>query len=374
MTNPNDINNVYETSSTQTTQSAQSSQHGQNVPPPIHIQLPPQRSFGCGMFFLQFFIGIAIFFGCGFLLIIALAIIGATMSEQIEELSHKETLLKEKFVKGNSKAKNKVAILTISGIIRSEEDGFVAKQIRQITNDVNVKAVVLRVDSPGGTISGSDYYLYLLKKMKVERSLPIIVSMGAIAASGGYYVSTAGDEIYAEPTTATGSIGVIVPLFNAASLCQKIGFESTPITSGPLKNMGDFTKPLSEEERKIWQNLVDESFKQFKSVIIDGRKNFEENPDSLDKIATGQVYTAKEAKNNGLIDEIGYIDDAITKAIDLSGINELDLKVIKYKAKSSFVDVILESKSELNPLNAEAISDFTTPKVYLIMPNVLPVK
>ncbi|MDR2172195.1 MAG: signal peptide peptidase SppA [Planctomycetaceae bacterium] len=360
MSNPNDIYNTQKNDPNQ---------------PTINIQIPPQKtSLGCGSLFLQFIVSVAIFFACGFLFIVFIAAIGATMSESIEELSHRETLLSEKFVKGNAKSKNKIAILTISGIIKSEDDGFVAKQIRQITNDTNVKAVVLRVDSPGGTISGSDYYLHLMKKMKVERSLPIIVSMGSVAASGGYYVSMIGDEIYAEPTTITGSIGVIIPLFNAESLCEKIGVHSTPVVSGNLKTMASITKAPTEEELTIWQNLVNDSFKQFKDVIKDGRKNFDENPELLDKLATGQIYNANEAKENGLIDNIGFIDDAIEKAISLSGLSEFELKVIKYKPKAAFVEALLEGKIKSNPLNAENISDATTPKIYMIMPQVLPVK
>ncbi|MDR1485928.1 MAG: signal peptide peptidase SppA [Planctomycetaceae bacterium] len=374
MTNPNDIYATQTNQTNQTNQSTSSNQHGQNSPLPIYIQLPPQRTFGCGSLLLQFIVGVTIFFVCGFLFIVVLAVIGATMSSSIEELSQQEKPLTEKFVKGNSKSKNKIAILTISGIISTEEDGFIAKQIRQINNDYNVRAVVLRVNSPGGTVSGSDYYLYLMKKMKSARNLPIVVSMGAIAASGGYYVSMAGDEIYAEPTTTTGSIGVIIPLFNTASLCQKIGIESTPITSGHLKNMGSFTKKLTDEERKVWQNLVDDSFAQFKAVIREGRKNFADDPDLLDKLATGQVYNANEAEKNGLIDKIGYIDDAIDRAINLSGLSEFDVKVIKYKPKSAFMETLLESKSAANPLGAETISDLSTPKIYMIMPQVIPVK
>jgi protease-4 len=383
MTNPNDIYSIQEhpnqsgqsNQSNQSDQSNKSNQRDPNVPP-IYIQLPPQQTFGCGALLVKFIVGIAIFFVCGLLMLVTLSIIGATMSETIEELSHQESVLTEKFVKGNSKSKNKIAILTISGIIRSEEDGFVAKQIRQISSDANVKAIVLRVDSPGGTISGSDYYLHLMKKMKHERNVPIVVSMGSIAASGGYYVSMVGNEIYAEPSTITGSIGVIVALFNAADLCKKIGVESTPITSGSLKGMGSITKPLDKEERKIWQDLVDENFKQFKDIIRTGRKIFDDDPELLDKLATGQIYSAAEAKQNGLIDEIGYIDDAIKKAIDLSGINEYDVKVIKFKPKVNIVETLLESKTGSIQITntAETINDLSTPKVYLIMPQVLPIK
>jgi protease-4 len=157
----------------------------------------------------------------------------------------------EKFFSGNHDSNEKIAIITIEGMIISNEDGFIAKAIQQATADENVKAVVLRVDSPGGTMTGSDYYLHLLKKMKSERRIPVVVSMGSVAASGGYYVSMVGDEIYAEPATITGSIGVIASLFDASELLDTIGVKSTPITSGPFKAMGSFAKPMSEEERAI---------------------------------------------------------------------------------------------------------------------------
>ncbi|MDR1924765.1 MAG: signal peptide peptidase SppA [Planctomycetaceae bacterium] len=343
--------------------------------PPIYIQVPPpQRTWGCGTFFLQFIVGVAIFFVSGFLLFVGLAFIGGAMSASLEQLAQRETPLTEKLVTGNIKSTDKIAILSISGVISTEEDGYIVKQIRQISKDPNVKAVVLRVDSPGGTMSGSDYYLHLMQQMKEDRKIPIVVSMGSLAASGGYYVSMIGDEIYAEPTTTTGSIGVIVPLFNVAALCKKIGVESTPITSGNLKAMGSITKQLNDEEKQIWQKLVDDSFNKFKEVIREGRKDFEDDPEKLDKLATGQVYNAKEALDNGLIDKIGYIDDAINRAMDLSGTSELDVKVIKYKQKNTFVESFLDGNTTKNPLNSEAISEITSPKVYLLLPNVLPVK
>ncbi|MDR1480921.1 MAG: signal peptide peptidase SppA [Planctomycetaceae bacterium] len=370
MSNTNDIFNVQDNNQ----QFKQPPNFNQTPPQPIYIQMPQQKSMGCGFLIMQLLAGVASFVVCGVLCLVVLGAIGATMSTSIEELSQKEKPLSEKLISGDAKAQNKIAVLTISGIIQTEEDGYIVKQIRTISKDHNVKAVVLRVDSPGGTISGSDYYLNLLKKLKASRDIPVVVSMGSVAASGGYYVSMVGDEIFAEPTTVTGSIGVIIPLFNAADLCKKLGVESTPITSGPLKNMGSLTEPLSEDERKIWQKLVDDNFAQFKSVIREGRKNFDQNPEELDKIATGQVYNATEAKDNGLIDEIGFIDDAIEKAISLTGLSEFDVKTIKYKPKIAFLGTLMENRFNANPIDAKAVSNLTTPQVYLIMPQVLPVK
>jgi protease-4 len=279
----------------------------------------------------------------------------------------------EKVIGGNRDAHSKIAVVTIDGVIAGDADGFVAKQIRRVVSDRNVQAVVLRVNSPGGTMAGSDYYLYLLKKMKSERRVPVVVSMGSMAASGGYYVSMIGDEIYAEPSTITGSIGVIASLFDASELFKKAGVESTPIVSGPHKAMGSFAKPMSEDERAIWQNLVDDNFDRFKQIIREGRKEFANNPEELDKLATGRIYTANEAVAHKLIDEIGYLDDAVKRAGRLANMVERDYKVIQYKPKLAMIDALLEGRAPNKLLSEKTLSGVTTPKVYLIYPYVFPV-
>jgi protease-4 len=220
-------------------------------------------------------------------------------------------------------------------------------------------------------MSGSDYYLYLLKQMKAERDIPIVVSMGSVAASGGYYVSMVGDEIYAEPSTITGSIGVIVSLFDASELLKNIGVEPNLIVSGSHKAMGSFTKPLSEEERAIWQRLIDVNFDRFKEIILEGR-NDKLSEAELDKLATGQVFSSNDAEANKLIDKIGYIDQAVLQAGKLANLTERDYKVIQYKQKITFVD-LFEVRSPNKLLSTKTLSEVTTPKVYLLCPNVLPV-
>ena len=283
-----------------------------------------------------------------------------------------EGLLPEKYVSGEKTAADKVAILTISGTILGNEDGFVKKQIDSVTKDKQVKAVVLRIVSPGGTISGSDYYLEQLKKMKSEREIPVVVSMGAMATSGGYYVAMAGDHLFAEQTTITGSIGVIAPMYNLAELCQKIGVSSDPIVSGPMKGMGNITKPMSEEEKKIWQTLIDDSFDHFKAIVREGRANFAANPEELDAIATGQVYTANQALENGLIDEIGFLDDAVEYAIDKAGLNSNNSKVVKYTSRKGLMDVLLEGQAEEAAAQTTIMNMLTNPQPYYLMPGALP--
>ena len=147
------------------------------------------------------------------------------------------------------------AIPAIGGI--PDADSFVKRQIDHVMKDENVKAVVLRVDSPGGSVSGSDYIYHHLRVMLGERKIPLVVSMGGMAASGGYYVAMAvghePDTIFAEPTTFTGSIGVLIPHYDLAGLMDKIGAKEDSVLSAPLKGMGSLSRPLTGKERKIFQ-------------------------------------------------------------------------------------------------------------------------
>jgi protease-4 len=133
---------------------------------------------------------------------------------------------------------------------------------------------------------------------------------------------------------------------------------------------------MSNEEKEVWQRLVDDSFKRFKQVIRDGRSVFADDADKLDQLATGQIYTAAEAKDHGLIDEIGFLDDAIKKAMDLAALTEHNSKAIRYKPKLSFMDALLESRATPNKLStetiAETITKMATPRVYLLCPYVPP--
>lgn len=340
--------------------------------PPYQNVYYQQPSVGCGTYLFRFAVGGVLLFVGGFLMIFFLGVLGLAMSGSIEQVGMQEKPLSEKLVQGDWSSKSKVAIISINGMIMESENGYIPKQIKQVLKDKDVKAVVLRVDSPGGTMTGSDYYLYLLKEMKSKRNIPVIVSMGSMAASGGYYVSMVGDEIYAEPTTITGSIGVIVPMYKGVGLCEKIGVESTPITSGPLKTMGSFDKPLTDEQKAVWQALVDDNFKRFKNVIIEGRENFNADPKKLDDLATGQIYTATEAEENGLIDKIGYLDDAIAAAMKKAGLSENTSKTIRYRPKMSFMEAITEAKAPKTVLDTRTLFNLTSPKVYLLEPNSLP--
>ena len=277
----------------------------------------------------------------------------------------------------NELGADKVAIIAVEGLIMGG-DGFVKQQIDRVREDTSVKAIVLRVDSPGGTVTGSDYIYHHLKKLRDERKLPMVVSMGGMAASGGYYVSMAvgdaKDAIFAEPTTWTGSIGVVIPHYNVAGLMEEWEVEEDSIKSHPLKQMGSPTKKLTEEERKIFQELVDDSFARFKDIVKNGRPDFKEHPEKLDAIATGQVFTTNQALANGLVDKEGFIEEAIDRAIALAKLNKENVRVVEYGRPPTLADLLLsvesplrrDSQSQSPSLDLSALLELTTPRAYYL--------
>src|SRR4051794_11490907 len=236
-------------------------------------------------------------------------------------------------------ATKKIAIIEVSGAIMEGEDSFAEKQIDSVRQDPDVVGVVVRVNSPGGTVTGSDFIYHHLRELAEKRKLPIVVSMGSVCASGGYYIAMAvGSEpntIFAEPTTWTGSIGVIIPHFDVSGGLSKLGITEDSIASAPLKKMGSPTRPMSAEEKKILQTLVDDSFKDFKAIVASGRPKFKDNAADLDAVATGQIFTAKQALAKGLVDRIGFIDDAIARATELAGQNADSVRCVKYEKRPS---------------------------------------
>jgi len=277
--------------------------------------------------------------------------------------------VREEFVSHNRQAADKIAVMELEGAILSGE-GFIKNQIDRAKKDDNVKAIVLRVNSPGGTVTGSDYIYHHLRELAKEKNVPLVVSMGSVAASGGYYVAMAvGDTpeaIFAEPTTWTGSIGVIIPHYDLSGMLKDLGIEQDSIASHPLKKMGSFTKPMTEKEREIFQELVDQSFSRFKDIVRSGRPKFQENPEALDAVATGQIFTASQAVDNGLVDRIGFLEEAVDRAIELSGVDSKQVKVVRYKPEPSLADVMFGSGAQTRAFDWHALLELTSPRAYYL--------
>lgn len=284
------------------------------------------------------------------------------------EMTAADSHIEERYHSLAKTAADKIAVLELEGTIM-EGDGFLKKQIDRVKQDKSIKAVVLRVNSPGGTVTGSDFMYHHLVKLREERKIPIVVSMGSVAASGGYYIAMCvGDQpdtIFAEPTTWTGSIGVVIPHYDLSDLAGKLGISDDSIKSHRLKLMGSPVKEMTDEERKIFQTLVDESFAGFKEIVKSGRPKLRDKPEDLDKVATGQVFTADQALKAGLVDKKGFIEDAIDRAVELAGLDKDRVKAIRYHKPVGLFDLLLEARA---PQRSElaAFFDLTTPRAYYL--------
>jgi protease-4 len=271
-------------------------------------------------------------------------------------------------------ATKKIAIIDVSGAIMEGEDSFAMQQIKRVRDDKDVVGVVLRINSPGGTVTGSDYILHHLRELVDKRKLPLVASMGSVCASGGYYIAmSVGDQptsVFAEPTTWTGSIGVIIPHFDVSGGLSKLGISEDSIASGPLKKMGTPTRPMTEAERKILQTLVDDSFKGFKEIVTSGRPKFKSDPAALDAVATGQIFTAQQALDRGLVDKIGFIEAAIARATELAGENAESVRCVKYERMPTLVGALVGADAQLAPARAALevswLIDLATPRAYYL--------
>lgn len=262
-----------------------------------------------------------------------------------------------------------VAIVRVEGAIITTDDedfingagsGTVIHDLRRAQENDDVRAIVLRVDSPGGTVTGSAQIHDFIRD---EVTKPVVVSMFGVAASGGYYVSAPADYIFARPDTLTGSLGVIITLYDAQDLLDEIGLEVIDITSGPNKSIGNPWEELTPAQREIFEQIIEEGYDDFVRVIVEGR-GLEEA--AVREIADGRVYSGRQAQELGLVDELGDLREAIRKAADLGGISG-EPRIIEYERLPSFQDFLVGFNSRLETSEADAVlqtvMDLTTPVI-----------
>lgn len=289
----------------------------------------------------------------------------------------------EKFHSLSKSASKKIAIIDISGTI-FESDDFTERQIDRVRKDEHVVAVVLRINSPGGTVTYSDLLHHKLRQLATGASregagegqpLPMVVSMGSVCASGGYLLATAvGDSdpntIFAEPSTITGSIGVMIPHYDLSGLLDAWNVKDDSVVSHELKDMGSLTKTMTEEERKIFQNMVDEMLADFKDKVKAARPVLRDNPADLDAVATGQIFTAKQAVELKLVDKIGYLDAAIERAAELAKQDPDSLRCVRYKRQPGPLDALLGTSSQSQRrelrIDASSLLELATPRAYYL--------
>ncbi len=232
----------------------------------------------------------------------------------------------------NIPLKDKVALIRIEGPILDSKNAV--DEIKEYAKDTSIKAIILRVDSPGGAVAPSQEIYSEVKKAAARKA--VVVSMGAIAASGGYYISCPATRIVANAGTLTGSIGVIMEIPNIEGLMTKIGVKTEVIKSGKNKDIGSAFRAMKPEERELLQGVMDNVHEQFIRAVAEGRKL---KVDAVREIADGRIFTGEQAAAKGLVNELGTLEDATKIAAKLGGIKGEPEVVIK-KDKVSFIDML----------------------------------
>lgn len=332
---------------------------------PVRVPRRSEPSILSGVFrwFGRLFITVSL--GINLLVLIALLSAGKTISHlgETDYLTAKKT------------ARDKIAVIHMDGVIMEGLMEYPRKQIEQAAEDESVKAVVLRINSPGGSITASDDLYKRLGELSAGNPIknalpkPIVVSMASVAASGGYYIAMPAKHIVAERTTITGSIGVYASFPNVAKLAEKYGVSMETIKAGAVKDSGSMFHEMTPQERQLWQDMVDHAYHQFLGVVKEGRgsklkypleahipeenktvtykdeKGQTKDAPYVRQLADGGIFTADKAKKYGLIDQIGYLDDAIKEAKKLGGLGE-DYKVITYDKPRTLLGAFLGAQSD----------------------------
>jgi protease-4 len=257
---------------------------------------------------------------------------------------------------------SKIAVIPVQGIIDNEQAQDVYRQIKSAQQDKRVKGLILRVNSPGGTISGSDQICNEIRKYRKEEDKPVVAFMQGVAASGGYYVSVGCDKIVAEPTVITGSIGVMGGHFVLQGLLEeKLGIQPVIFKSGQKKDWPSPFQPVTEEQRQYIQDkLIDPAYNRFVQVVAEGRGEVLTLAD-VKRLADGSIYGAEEALSEKLIDKIGYIDEAIEQVKSLAGIEKA--RVVEYRKSFSFADFLSSRSRNILKINRSTLYELSTPQI-----------
>jgi protease-4 len=242
---------------------------------------------------------------------------------------------------GNPLAKgDKVAVIPVKGMISDSEP--VIEQLKRFGKDESVKAIVLRIESPGGGVGPSQEIYEEVKKVGTKK--PVLTSMGALAASGGYYIACATQKVFANPGTMTGSIGVLMPFMNVRELAEKIGLRGMTVKSGEYKDIGSPLRDMTPSERALLQGVVDNVHMQFVNAVAEGRNLPRED---VLRIADGRIFTGEQAKALGLVDALGNLEDAVAEAGKMGKIPGEPRVVTPPKKKISILELLKEETRSL---------------------------
>jgi len=229
---------------------------------------------------------------------------------------------------------DRIALIRVEGVILDAQQ--TVGDLKKFGESPSVKAIVLRIDSPGGGVVPSQEIHDAVMRVRNKQNKAVVASMGTVAASGGYYIAAATDRIIANPGTLTGSIGVIMELANLEGLLKKIGVENVVVKSGRHKDIGSPFRKMSDEDRRILQSVMDDVHTQFIEAVAEGRSL---DVSDVQPLADGRIFTGRQAKEIKLVDELGDLDDAIRLAADLAGI-EGEPKVVEPRKRFSVRELI----------------------------------
>ncbi len=247
----------------------------------------------------------------------------------------------------------RVALIRVEGMIVDSKDTIY--EIKEYVKDPLIKAIVLRIDSPGGAVAPAQEIYEEIKKAVAKKK--VIASMGSIAASGGYYIASPATKIIANPGTLTGSIGVIMEIPNLEGLMSKLGIKTEVVKSGEKKDMASVFRGIKKEERAILQKVLDNVHDQFITAVAEGRKMPYED---VKQLADGRIFTGEQALKVGLVDKLGNIEDAVQVAADLSGIKGEPVLISK-KERFSLIDLIRGPKELIDIIPSVKIKYLFTP-------------
>jgi protease-4 len=258
-------------------------------------------------------------------------------------------------------ASKKIAVINLDGIIQNDVSEEVRLQIKAVSESSQVKGVILRINSPGGMVSSSDQIHYYLSNLKEQTGIPVVAFMQGVAASGGYYSAVACDHIIAEPTVITGSIGVIMNHLVFKDLLEtKLGILPEVLKSGPKKDWPSMFSPMSDEQKEyLNEKLIIPTYERFVDLVSEGR-SASLSTEEVRTLADGSIYTAQEALHNGLIDEIGYFEDAVKAAEELAGIK--NARVVEFTQPLSWLSS-LGANSQAPVVDAKLLEKMLVPQL-----------
>ncbi|MCB9489117.1 MAG: signal peptide peptidase SppA [Deltaproteobacteria bacterium] len=232
---------------------------------------------------------------------------------------------------------DKIAVVKIQDMILDTEDTL--ENITDYGNDDSIRAIIVRIDSPGGAVGPSQEIYRELWRIRGENDKVIVASLGGTAASGGYYIASAAHRIVANPGTLTGSIGAIMQFMNVQELLEKIGVDPEVVKSGRFKDIGSYDRKMTDDERALLQGVIDDVLSQFVGAVAQGRGMSE---DAVRAIADGRIFTGRQAMEAGLVDSLGNFNDAVEVAADLANIQGKPRLVHPREARPDFLDLFLD--------------------------------